>query len=542
MTATRPIPLVRTFVLTTATIAVAGGLALWMVFDRAAERFALAEGERLNLLTAQTVAGTLGAAFAEYAPTLGGLDRDALLATPQIGTVRSRLRELAIGLPILKAKLFTTEGMTLYSTDERNVGERKDTAFPPFAAARGGTAATELAFGKALVDMTGREVRADAIGTYAPLTSGGRVVGVLEVYSDISGILHHSRRLFETLLAVIAGFGLLAFAVLALVVWRADRTIRQSQALAAQAVAERERDGAARRVAEDAAHAEAEAERRQQIASFANSLEDSVQGIVASVSSTAARLQQAAGDVSRMADDTTRRGGAAIEAVDQTGAEITAVTGVADGLVRCMDEIGERIQHSLRIAAEAVEQSERTGRTIDGLADAAGRIGEVVALISGIAGQTNLLALNATIEAARAGEAGRGFAVVAQEVKALANQTAKATDDISAQIGAIQAATAGTVGEIERIGATIHEIDGIVRGIAAAAREQRETSGVIRKHLGAADGRVARVGEDFALVNRSAANAGESASQVLAMATALDGEAANLRDALSRFLTNVRSA
>ncbi|HEY0838030.1 MAG TPA: methyl-accepting chemotaxis protein [Azospirillum sp.] len=542
MTETRPFPLVRTFLLATVTLALVSGLALWLVVNRAAGRFALDEGERLNLLTAQTVAGTLGAAFAEHAPTLGGMDRDALLAAPEVGAIRRRLRDLAVGLPILKAKLFTPDGMTLYSTDERNVGERKDVTFAPFVSARSGTAATELAFGKALVDMTGRSVTLDAIGTYAPLKSGERIVGVLEVYSDISDIVRHSRQLFETLLAVIAACGVAAFAVLSLVVWRADRTIRQSQALAAGAMAERERDQEARRAAEDGARTDAEATRRRQVASFADSLEDSVQGVVGAVSGTAAQLQKTAGEVARMAEDTTGRSAAAIEAVTQAGAEITAVTGVADGLIRCMDDIAGRIDHSLRIAAGAVEQSARTGQTIEGLTEAARRVGEVVALINGIAAQTNLLALNATIEAARAGEAGKGFAVVAQEVKALANQTARATDDISAQIGAIQSATAGTVSEIERIGTTIDEIDGIVRGIAVAAREQQVTSGLIREHVRAAEGRVVRVGEDFVLVNRSAANAGQSAARVLSMATVLDDEAGNLRDTLSRFLTNVRSA
>ncbi|WP_448192660.1 HD domain-containing phosphohydrolase [Azospirillum sp. sgz301742] len=242
-----------------------------------------------------------------------------------------------------------------------------------------------------------------------------------------------SRRLFESLLAVTVACGGIAFVILLLVIWRAERTIRQSRRLAADAAAERERKQAGHRAAEDATRRTGEAHRRGQLAAFAQALDDSVRTVVGTLSGSAEQLQGTAAAMSEAATDTARRSDGADRLSAQVAGEIAEVAGQT---------------------ADAVQQAEQTNHIIEELANAAGRIGDAIRLINVIAGQTNLLALNATIEAARAGETGKGVAVVASEVKTLANQTAKATEDIAAQVGTIQAATVDAVAAIQRIGTT----------------------------------------------------------------------------------------
>ncbi|PWC34804.1 hypothetical protein, partial [Azospirillum sp. TSO22-1] len=257
-------PLVGLFLLVAAGLSLLGGGALWLTFERAAQRYALEEGIRINEMAARLIGHSMGAAFAATASAMDGQPREAILRLPETAAFRRDLRALAAGLPVLKVKLFTQDGFTIHSTDETNIAERKAPAAPPFAIARQGAWDTELAMGKALVDLGGRRVTADAIGTYAPLTQQGRQVGVIEIYSDIGAIIGHSRRLFENLLAVTVACGGIAFVILLLVIWRAERTIRQSRRLAADAAAEREREQAGHRAAEDATRRTAEAHRRGQ--------------------------------------------------------------------------------------------------------------------------------------------------------------------------------------------------------------------------------------------------------------------------------------
>jgi methyl-accepting chemotaxis protein len=205
-------------------------------------------------------------------------------------------------------------------------------------------------------------------------------------------------------------------------------------------------------------------------------------------------------------------------------------------------EIGRQVTQSTEIAGQAVAEANRTNVTVQGLSAAAQKIGDVVKLISDIASQTNLLALNATIEAARAGDAGRGFAVVASEVKSLANQTAKATEEISAQVAAMQGATADAVQAIEGIGRTIGSINEIASVISIAVDQQGAATREIARNVQEAAQGTGQVSSNISGVNQAADKTGSAASKVLSSAEQLSGQAATLRADVDRFLANIRAA
>jgi methyl-accepting chemotaxis protein len=207
-----------------------------------------------------------------------------------------------------------------------------------------------------------------------------------------------------------------------------------------------------------------------------------------------------------------------------------------------VNEISRQVQDSARIAGEAVGQARSTTERVGELSKAATRIGDVVELINTIAGQTNLLALNATIEAARAGEAGRGFAVVASEVKALAEQTSKATGEIGHQIAGIQAATQDSVNAIKEISGTIEKLSEISSAIAAAVEEQGAATQEISRNVQQAAQGTQEVSANITDVQRGASETGSASSQVLSAAKSLSGDSARLRAEVSKFLTSVRAA
>ncbi|MBJ7407745.1 MAG: methyl-accepting chemotaxis protein, partial [Bradyrhizobium sp.] len=221
---------------------------------------------------------------------------------------------------------------------------------------------------------------------------------------------------------------------------------------------------------------------------------------------------------------------------------VQTVAAAAEEMASSVDEIGRQVQDSARIAGEAVQQAVRTNDHVGELARAAGRIGDVVELISQIAGQTNLLALNATIEAARAGEAGRGFAVVASEVKALAEQTAKATGEISQQISGIQAATEDSVGAIKSISDTISRMSEIASAIAAAVEEQGAATREISRNVQQAARGTQQVSASIVDVQRGASQTGSASSNVLASARSLSGESSRLKVEVGKFLNAIRAA
>ena len=282
-------------------------------------------------------------------------------------------------------------------------------------------------------------------------------------------------------------------------------------------------------------------QRRAELLALAQSFEASVKGVVDTVSGAAGAMQTTAAAMVSTAEAALRQSDAVAELAERASTNVQTVAGATEELSVSTSEIGRQMAQSARVAHEAVAEAGRTSNTVRGLSEAAHRIGEVVKLISDIASQTNLLALNATIEAARAGEAGRGFAVVASEVKSLANQTAKATDDIAAQVRAIQDATRDAVNAIGEISATVAKSNSISAAIATAIEKQEATTQEIARNvLDAANG-TRGVSANIMGLNRAADETGQAANMVLSSAAGLAEEADTLRREAERFLSSVRA-
>ncbi len=264
-----------------------------------------------------------------------------------------------------------------------------------------------------------------------------------------------------------------------------------------------------------------------------------VGGILNGVAAAAAEMQTTAGSMSAIAEETSRQATAVSGAADGASANVQTVASAAEQLSSSINEIAKQVAQSSRIAGAAVDEAGRTDGQVRGLAMAAARIGDVVKLINDIASQTNLLALNATIEAARAGDAGKGFAVVANEVKSLANQTAKATEEISQQIGSVQSATGEAVQAIQGIGATIGKIDEITSSIAAAVEEQGAATREIARSVEQAAAGTDQVSANIAGLSQAAEETGGSAVQVLGAADELARQSTALKNQVEGFLRDI---
>jgi methyl-accepting chemotaxis protein len=281
--------------------------------------------------------------------------------------------------------------------------------------------------------------------------------------------------------------------------------------------------------------------RQQDRLRLAESLEQTVKGVVGVISSSASTMHSTAESMSATAEQTAKQSTAAAAASDHASANVQTVASAAEELATSIVEIGRRVEQSAAMAKRAVEEANGTNASVEGLSVAAQRIGEVVKLINAIAGQTNLLALNATIEAARAGEAGKGFAVVASEVKGLASQTAKATEEVATQIAEIQAATRASVEAIRRIGKTIHDIADTASGIAAAVEEQRAATEEIARNVQQAAKGTGEVSSNIEGVSRAARETGQAAGQVLSVAAELARQSEQLQAEVDRFVSQIRA-
>jgi methyl-accepting chemotaxis protein len=281
--------------------------------------------------------------------------------------------------------------------------------------------------------------------------------------------------------------------------------------------------------------------RRSDMHRLASEFEQEVGNIVNTVSSASNELELAAATLSRTAETTQTLSNTVAASSEEASANVKSVASAAEEFSGSVAEIGRQVLESRRIAAEAVKQAETTNTRMTELSQSATRIGDVVKLITSVADQTNLLALNATIEAARAGSAGKGFAVVAQEVKALAAQTSKATDEISAQIAAMQMATEGSVAAIKEIGDTINRIAEIATTIASAVEEQDAATQEISRNVQQAAVGTTQVASHITDVSCSANETGSASSKVLLSAQSLSKESSHLKQEVKRFLSTIRA-
>ncbi|MET4203354.1 methyl-accepting chemotaxis protein [Bradyrhizobium sp. LA6.12] len=284
------------------------------------------------------------------------------------------------------------------------------------------------------------------------------------------------------------------------------------------------------------------AQRRQDMLRLADQFETAVGEVIETVSSASTELEASATTLTSTAEHAQQLATVVASASEEASTNVQSVASATEELSSSITEISRQVQESARVASEAVGQARTTTERVSELSKAATRIGDVVELINTIAGQTNLLALNATIEAARAGEAGRGFAVVASEVKALAEQTAKATGEIGQQISGIQSATQESVGAIKDISDTIERLSEISSAIAAAVEEQGAATQEISRNVQQAAEGTHQVSSNITDVQRGASETGSASSQVLSAAQSLSGDSNRLKLEVGKFLTTVRAA
>ncbi|MGE5514677.1 MAG: methyl-accepting chemotaxis protein [Bacteroidota bacterium] len=295
---------------------------------------------------------------------------------------------------------------------------------------------------------------------------------------------------------------------------------------------------------EAASRAEAERRTRRQdkVDQLTTAFDARATQLVRTAADTASGLSNTATGMSAAADQTSRQATAVAAAATQASTNVETVAAAAEELAASIGEIGRQVSHSNEISRRAADEAKRTDGDVQELATTVSRIGEVVSLINDIASQTNLLALNATIEAARAGEAGKGFAVVANEVKSLANQTARATEEIGTQINAVQNQTKTVVDAIRSIGAVIDEVSSIAQAIAAAVEQQSAATQEIARNVEQAAAGTSEVSTTIAGVQQAAGETGAAAGTVLDAARLLANQASELRQTVDQFLADVKGA
>ena len=389
-----------------------------------------------------------------------------------------------------------------------------------------------------------KKTTADTDGRISSTISAQEMVAGLAVLLGLAIAFLIARGIIRPLSGLTAGMKELAggnFGVILPGLDRKDEVGDMAQAVETFKVKaeEKARDEAEAKIRQDEVLAR---QRKVEMAKMADDFEGAVGRIVETVSSASRELESSAGTLTSTAARSQELTTMVTAASEEATTNVQSVASATEELSSSINEISRQVQESARMASEAVGQARGTTERVSDLSKAASRIGDVVELINTIAGQTNLLALNATIEAARAGEAGRGFAVVASEVKALAEQTAKATGEIGQQISGIQAATQESVSAIKEISGTIEKLSEIASTIAAAVEEQGAATQEISRNVQQAAHGTQQVSSNIIDVQRGATETGSASTQVLSAAQTLSADSGRLKSEVSKFLNSVRAA
>ena len=405
-------------------------------------------------------------------------------------------------------------------------------------------AIAELEKAKSSIGIVYRQVTADTDARISSTITSQEVVAGAAIVLGLLIAYLIARGIVRPLAGLTAGMKELAggnFSVVLPGLDRKDEVGDMAQAVETFKVKaeERAREEAETKIKQDEILAR---QRKVEMVKMADDFETAVGRIVETVSSASRELETSAGSLTATAARSQDLSTSVAAASEEASTNVQSVASATEELSSSVNEISRQVQESARIASNAVGQARGTTERVSELSKAASRIGDVVELINTIAGQTNLLALNATIEAARAGEAGRGFAVVASEVKALAEQTAKATGEIGLQVNGIQAATNDFVDAIKEISGTIEKLSEISSTIAAAVEEQGAATQEISRNVQQAAKGTQEVSSNITDVQRGASETGSASSQVLSAAQTLSANSARLRDEVSRFLNSVRAA